>query len=91
MVRLDIATKANPALVLPALLVADYLGRLSALSNVTKVFQERAALAGKDLIQLTDDDGKTLANQAVVSYLAGLARGSANSQKASDVCLFMCD
>ena len=94
MVRLDIATKANPARVLPALLLADYLEHLSALPNVTKVFQERAAPAGKNSIQLTDDNGKTLANQAVVNYLAGLARDNTKLQRASNVCLFnmfMCD
>jgi glutamyl-tRNA synthetase len=80
---LTIATKANPALVLPSLLIASYLERSAALPVLTKTFHEGAALAGKESIQLTFDDGKTLSDKAIIHYFADLANNNTTPRRAS--------
>jgi glutamyl-tRNA synthetase len=80
---LTIATKADPALVLPSLLIASYLEQSATLPVLTKSFHEGAALAGKESIQLTFDDGQTLSNKAIVYYFADLANNNTTPQRAS--------
>jgi hypothetical protein len=85
MASFEIATQANPALVLPSLLIAGHLEHTTLLPTIKKSFHEGNTLAGKESIKLTFDDGKTPADRAIVHYFAELALGNASPQHASSV------
>lgn len=87
MTRLEIATKANPALVLPSLLIAGHLERAGFFLPVVKVFHEEASLASKASVQLTLDDGKMSEDQGSVNAFAELVSNYTRLQYAPAVCI----
>jgi len=70
MAHLKIAMKANPALVLPSLLLAAYLEQTELLPNITKTFQESDKFSEAEVIELTLYDGRILRGNGIVKFLA---------------------
>jgi hypothetical protein len=85
MAILKVASKANPAIVLPGLLIAEHLERATILPPSTKEFHENDAFAGDESIQLILADGKILSDDSIVDDLVELANGNAGPQRASSV------
>ncbi|TVY36254.1 putative glutamate--tRNA ligase, cytoplasmic [Lachnellula subtilissima] len=75
MASFDIATKANQASVLPALVMAIHIQQeqTSLIPTVSKTFHNGDTLPSKDTIQMAYLDGKTLSGKAIIHYLAELA------------------
>lgn len=73
MASLEIATKANAALVLSGLLLASHLEKGGLFPSVTKSFSEGRCLINKELIRLTLTEGRVSTDRAVVGYLSELA------------------
>ncbi|KAF2116799.1 putative Glutamyl-tRNA synthetase, cytoplasmic [Lophiotrema nucula] len=82
MAHLQVASKANPALVLPVLLVAQHLERNGLLAAVTKTFLERDVLSnvGKQVVQLQPEDGESVFDGDVIGYLTALSGDSSNDR-----------
>jgi hypothetical protein len=80
MAHLDIASKANPAVILPVLLVVRYLEDNGLLAGVTKSLLERDALSnsGKEVVRLQPEDGKSLFDRDVLLYLTSLSGGTSD-------------
>lgn len=89
MASFNIATKANPVLLLPSLLIAGYLQQTGKLPTVTKTFHDKVTIAGKDSIQLTLN-GKTLSDNAIVNYLTDLATSNARHRASSVRLWYLC-
>ncbi|RDL34313.1 Nucleotidylyl transferase [Venustampulla echinocandica] len=79
MAPLEIATKTNPVLVLPSLVITDHLERTKLPLSIVKTFHEGLALAHKASVKLTLDDGKNLKNHEVVQYFAELSNSTLNA------------
>lgn len=87
---LEIATKANAALILPSLMLAGHLEHSALLSSVAKNFIEGDALAGKKSAQLKLTDGKIFTDHAIVQYFSELAIANETPQKAASVRSYSC-
>lgn len=87
MAHLQVASKANPALVLPVLLVARYSEQNGFLATVTKTFLERDTLSngGKEVVQLQPEDSKTVFDRDVILYLTALPGDSPGDKRTQAV------
>ncbi|OAA58426.1 glutamyl-tRNA synthetase [Niveomyces insectorum RCEF 264] len=73
MAKLDIAAKAEMALVLPSVVLASYVRRTGIRSDLTQTFHGAETISGTtSYAQLTFADGNTIADAAVSRYLADL-------------------
>ena len=72
MASVEVAAKANHALVLPNLVVLEHLSQSKVLSSVSKTFQDADKLPGGEAIVLKLEDGKTLKDGEILEYLLKL-------------------
>jgi hypothetical protein len=84
MASLKIATKANPALVLPSLLMAGYLEHTALLPN-KRTFQDQTTLGDDASVQLSLRGGESLIDEAIIQYFAKIANSDASPEDASTV------
>jgi hypothetical protein len=87
MASLEIAAKANPALVLPSVLIALQLEHTGLVPAIKRIYQDEETLAGKHSVQLTLEDGKTLADKDILQHFAEIAEKSTGSQRGVAVCV----
>lgn len=74
---LHVPTKANPAVVIPALLIAGYLEHTAISPVVNRVFREGTKIEGKHAIRLVLEDGTIVIDDAAVQHLIALSRAGA--------------
>lgn len=70
---MEIAKKANLAVVLPIVLVATHI-----LPTINKSFQDGPTLKGGEKIRLIADDGKVYSGKGILRYLSDLANNDSN-------------
>ena len=64
------AAKANPALLLPTLLVAAYINRNEAHSHITIRLEDVSSLGpGKAILELQEPDGRSIFDDAILRRL----------------------
>jgi hypothetical protein len=73
MSTLEIASKADPALMLSSLLTASHLEQVPLLQPVIKHFQDVHAVDGKEAVRMTFNDEKILIGKEIVPYFTNLA------------------
>jgi hypothetical protein len=90
MVDLQLATTADPVILLPVLLLTVYLERESVLAPVTKPFEKAAELTSHGVIQLYLDDGSMFIDDSVVQKLVDISSIGEDYQHQILVCLLPC-
>lgn len=89
MAVLTVASKANPAAVLPAILTAAYAVSADPRRDVDVDYRDSESVGAQArLVELRTENGDTLADTAVTSYFAE-AMGRASGIKLNAVSLFI--
>ena len=73
MARLDAASKADPALVLPGLVLAKHLHVIGILPSLARFFHVAAALEDTSVIRLSLAGDEVVTDSDVVPFLLGLS------------------
>jgi hypothetical protein len=81
MSTLEIASKADPALMLSSLLIASHLEQVALLQPVIKHFQDVHAVDGIEAVRMTFNDEKILIGKEIVPFLTDLATSSGPALK----------
>jgi hypothetical protein len=84
MASLEVAMKANPASVLPSLLIAGYLEH-TALFSTTRTFRDQATLGNDASVRLSLRGGESIEDEAIIQYFAKIANSNASPEDALSV------
>lgn len=85
MPKLEIVVGADATLVLPCLVIANYLTRRELLPDLTKSLLQERSLGGAGSLKLVTAAGKTLTDRAAIQYLTKVATNGTSRQQGEAV------